>query len=170
MRRAARELVEAVEELVELVDPVEAELYDASAVAMLVSESARWAARIRDLLSSRVLLWLARNAAAEREIIVGEVKYFGERDKKVKVRDMPLAVGALFAALEARKQRQPERYGEPLLAALGGDDKISINPPIKPIHNNHCGGEKRASDVPVTISTPHPDSDILLVRIPHPSK
>lgn len=122
LRRLLGDLKEAVRAVVAAADPVN-DPHDAAAdLALLHLHVARVGREAEGTLADALLLWLARNRRAVRRVVAGDMTFWGDRGERTSVDDMPRAMVGLFDALEARRERAPRTYGEPLIASLNGDE------------------------------------------------
>ena len=96
VQNTADDLVESITMLISSVDSEESSHDDVATLIVSVMSAVRMVGVARKLAESRVLQWLAENENEKRAVVIGDLKYYGERDKTVKVREFPKALRAVI--------------------------------------------------------------------------
>lgn len=106
-----QELRGSIECLISMLDPVAGSHDDVAEIILAVQQLGELFRQVRPEMETGVLDWLLRNEGGVRSVRVGELKYFGEKDKSVRCLDVGDAGEALFRL----------ELWHTLLGALGGD-------------------------------------------------
>lgn len=113
---ASRELGKAFEIMVELTDPVEAPHDQVAALLVAVSAARDHVQDARSLVDAKALAWLRENrdesGAHWREILVGDMKWWGERVKHVRCKTDVGAAGMAAARAIAWEQILGATFGD----------------------------------------------------------
>jgi hypothetical protein len=97
--------------LVEALDLADGAHDDAAELILRARELSALARDLAAAADQRVLAWFRSNKHGHRDVVVGEFRFYGERVKREKVRDLPKAFGALARA----------ELAEPVGRATAGD-------------------------------------------------
>ncbi len=108
---AASRLRSAFAALLDALDLADGRHDDAAEVIQRSREVAALGRELAEQAEERVLAWLRQNRHGHRDVVIGDLRYFGQREKREKVRDLPVAFGALARA----------ELGEVVGAATYGD-------------------------------------------------
>jgi hypothetical protein len=114
VQASLRLLDDAFSLLVAAVDLEEGTQEDAAELISAANAVGEFQRRVRDRMKDHILEWFLQNKARAREVVIGDVKYFGEKEKKVKCRDVVEAGLAVSRAL----------FGDKLWAAVFGDEVL----------------------------------------------
>lgn len=117
VREIVKLLADSLDLLLTSVNSEESSVDDVAELISITNTLGERARAFKALSDERVLEWLLLNKAGPNgtrldEIVIGDQKYFGEKEKKIKCRDMP-ETGVAVASVV---------FGEHLLAALQGDE------------------------------------------------